>query len=413
MLLFDNKKARLLNFLKLGINPFKKFVITGEIKEDLSLVKSRKEFLDKIVKVIENEKNFILPIVGEVGIGKTHLFWALKNKLYYHNAFYISLENVIKKFFYNIYSEFIEAIGVEPLRNIVNHICNQWGALERKFGFFHVANIEKVRKIAFNKLSEQYPQDERFALLDIINGITTHQLDLYKKVEAEGWLLAELMNIKELSSLNMRHDLRNSKTAYIMLKLLIENSKLGSVLFIDDFEKAITMTKPVIELETESEEVFDRSWLYGKKSSPDNLLKSKKIFEKLFKLNQINGLRIIIMLNSLNCLGEIKRKLRNIDGEVILNIKEPMIIPKLDENDTHEIYKKNLKVFLESIDFGDYLKQFPNELFPLNEEILHKIFQKSSGNPREIMKLLIKLFNEIIYSSDNLNTILEDFLNSN
>ncbi|MFW9937570.1 MAG: hypothetical protein ACFFD5_07965 [Candidatus Thorarchaeota archaeon] len=411
MLLYENKKARLLTFLKLGIKPFKNFVSTGEIKEDMGLVKSRKTILDEIVKIIENDNNFILPIIGDVGIGKTYLFWALKNKLYYHNTFYISLENVIKKFFYSIYSEFIEAIGLDPLRNIVNQICNQWGALERKFGFFHVVNINKIRKNAFNNLSEKYSEEDRTALSDIINGITTHQLDLYKKVEAEGWLLGELMNVKELSSLNMTHDLRNSKTAYSMLKLLIENSKLGSVLYIDDFEKMINMTKPLAEYEEETEEVFDPSWLYGKRVSPDKVIKSKKIFGKLKKLYQINGLRIIITLNSRDSLVEINRNLQDTDLEV--NIKEPIILPKFDKEDILELYKKNMKVFLESINFSDYLKEFSGDLFPLNEQVLHKIYQNSKGNPRECLKLLIKLFNDIVYSDDSLKDIIERYLNSN
>ena len=44
-LLYENKKARFLQFLKMGINPFKKFVSTGEIKEEVGLVPSRQKFL--------------------------------------------------------------------------------------------------------------------------------------------------------------------------------------------------------------------------------------------------------------------------------------------------------------------------------------------------------------------------------
>ena len=116
----ENQKEVLLNFLKTGINPFEKFVSTGEIKEDLGLVESRIDLLESIVKIVENNENFILPIIGKVGIGKTHLYWALKNRLYYFNTIHLSLEKVYKRFFYNTYSEFIETIGLEPLRNIIN-----------------------------------------------------------------------------------------------------------------------------------------------------------------------------------------------------------------------------------------------------------------------------------------------------
>ena len=124
------------------------FVSTGEIEENVDLVPSRQGLLKKIMNMIEGNENFILPVIADVGTGKTHLYWALKHELYYYNVVYISLENVYRKFFYNTYSEFIENMGVEVLRSIVNRLCNEWGAKERKFGFFNVADIDKVRKFA-------------------------------------------------------------------------------------------------------------------------------------------------------------------------------------------------------------------------------------------------------------------------
>ncbi|MBD3254378.1 MAG: hypothetical protein GF383_04755 [Candidatus Lokiarchaeota archaeon] len=152
ILLYENKKEKLLNILRLGINPFKKFVSTGEFEETTGLVPSRHNLLNSILNLVETNENFILPIIGGVGAGKTHFFWALKHKLHYYNTIYISLENVYRKFYYNVYSEYVEDIGVDSLRNITNELCNRWGALERKFGFFHVADIEKVRNFAFNIL---------------------------------------------------------------------------------------------------------------------------------------------------------------------------------------------------------------------------------------------------------------------
>ncbi|MBY9004568.1 MAG: hypothetical protein KGD73_11390 [Candidatus Lokiarchaeota archaeon] len=404
MLLYENKKAKLLSILKIGINPFKKFVSTGEIKEDLGLVKSRESILQNIVDIIKEEDNFILPIIGDVGIGKTHLFWTLKNSLYYYNTIYISLDTVYKKFFYSTYSEFIDAIGVEPLRFIVNQLCDEWGALDRIYGFFHVADIEKVKKIAIQKLENKYDRDEKEALIDVINGIVTHQLDPFKKIEAEGWLLGELMNVRELSRLKLKFDLRKGKNAYIMLKLLIENSKLGSVLFIDDFEKIISITNPI---DDETDEVFDPSWLYGQSQNPEEI-SSQKLLQKIIKLQSIKGLHLIITLKSDRSLEEIKERFQELSKEKTIKFIEPIYIENFTEDDIDDFYLKSMKYFLENLGLTKLAKaEF--EYYPLNKQILRKLYSSTNGNPREIIKHLIKIFNDIIFSNNNLNAILREY----
>ncbi|TFG16565.1 MAG: hypothetical protein EU531_06135, partial [Promethearchaeota archaeon] len=336
MLIYENFKAKLLNILKFGINPFKKFVSTGEIREDLGLVSSRTPLLETIMEFIKNNKNCILPIIGAVGTGKTHLYWALKNRMYYHNTIYISLDEICKRFFYTIYSEFIEVIGLEPLRYIVNQLVNEWGALERKFGFFHISDTEKVKSNALQMIDNNFEADEKIALHDIITGITTHQLDPYKKIEAERWLLGEIMDIKELSHLNMMHDLTKNRNAYVMLKLLIENSKQGTILFIDDFESILTSYTS----QDDKEEVFDPSWLYGKDDSPDEIL-SLKILRRVLKLQKINGLRIIITLKNKSSLDEVKKMITKVDENIIHFINEPLFLSQFTESDIYEFYVNN------------------------------------------------------------------------
>ena len=402
MLLYENKKAKFLNFLRIGVNPFKRFVSTGEIAEEIGVVNSRKSILAQIVNDIKNTPNIVLPIIADVGIGKTHFYWSLKTALYYYNTIYISLDKVYRKFFYNIYSEFIENIGVEPLRNIINQLCNQWGALERKYGFFHVADVRKIKNVAFSELREQFEEDHYPALIDVINGVTTHQLDPYKKVEAEGWLLGELMDVRELSRLNMMSDLRKGKTAFTMLKLLIENSKLGTVLFIDDFEKLISMTKP----QEDAEEVFDPSWLYGPETSPEEIV-SKKIIRRITKLKKINGLRIIITLKSIKALEEIKQWFKELQTPNF-NFNEPIILKKFEEEDIFEFYKNSMNNFTEKLEIQSLIKVNELDYFPLNEDILRKIYHEYNGNPRKMIKAFMRIFNKIIFSHENLQNLVDN-----
>ncbi len=409
MLLYDNKRIKLLNFLKLGINPFRKFVSTGEIKEELGLVKSRDELFQFIKERLEKENNIIIPIIGDVGVGKTHLYWMLRYNLYFHNSIYLSLESLKNRFYYTIYSEFIEILGVDLLRFILNQLCTQWGALERKYGFFHVANLERAKSRALEHFLSLYDEKDIDIIEDIINGIIIHQFDPYNKIEAEEWLLGRLMDAKELSRLNMNVDLRKSKSAYMMLRILIENSKLDTVLFIDDFEKIITIMKPKDE---SAEEVFDPSWLYGNEKSPDDI-KSEKILNRLTKLITINKLRIIITLKSLDLLNEIKQKFEEFYPDFILNIGEPLFIENFKENDIFEFYTQNINSFYEEMDFKEFIGAFQNEYFPLNKKTLKKIYYQTQGNPREVIKALIEIFNQIIYSDERLDEILENYEKSN
>jgi len=405
MILYESSKARLLNIIRWGNNPFKKFVCTSEIKEELDLVKSRDDLIKNIISIVEQNNNFILPIIGDVGSGKTHLFWALKNNLYYYNTFYISLESVYKKFFYNIYSEFIENLETGPLKFVVNQLCEKWGALERKYGFFHVVDVEKVKHAAFKQLSTKYREIESETLNDAINGITTHQLDPYKKIEAERWILGKLMDAKELSTLNLSHDLHKGKNAYIMLRLLIENSKLGTILFIDDFEKIISIAKPQDET---LEEVFDPSWLYGSEMNPNDIA-SEKIFTKIIQLQQIEGLRIIITLKSIQSLEQIKKKYQDFDSELLSLIKEPLYLKNFSGDDIFEFYRNTMSTFYDRIECNEFSQAFEDTYFPLNELTLKNIFEHTQGNPRAIIKILIKIFNEIIDDEESLAIILKKY----
>ncbi len=405
MLIFENKEQKLLNLLKFTGSPFKKFVSTGEIKEDIGLVQSRQDFVQSIINVLEKDENLILPIIGDVGTGKTHLYWALKHELYYYNIVYISLENVIKKFYYNTYSEFIENMGIEVLRNIARRLCNEWGALDRKFGFFHLGDIEKVKKVACENWAPNF--ENKAAIMDVINALTAHQLDPYKKIEAERWFLGEVIDIRDLSRLNLKHDLRERNNSYTMLKVLVENAMVSSVLFIDDFEKIISMIKP-ISIEEETEEVFDRSWLYGTEQSPEKRT-AEKVLDNILNLNKINGLKIIITIKSPEYYKEIISEIEDKNSFLLDVVKEPIILSNFIKEDLFTFYKRNLEFFFGQINYFDYFRDFSNSYYPLNEEVLKYIYNQTKGNPREIIKLLIKIFNDIVLSNDNLEEVLKNY----
>lgn len=409
MNLYESKREKLLNFLKLGLNPFKNFVSTGELKEELGLVKSRNSLFEDIKNRLENGKSLILPLIGDIGVGKTYLYWHFKNNLYFYNTIYASLETLKSRFFYTIYSEFIEILGIDLVRFILNQLCDQWGAFERRFGFFYTANETKASSNALKYFLPAYNDVDLDVLQDVIKGILVHQLDPYKKMDAEEWLLGKPLGTKELRNLNLDSDLHKSRNAYVMLRILVENAKLDTVLFIDDFEKIIASAKSTDE---ETEEVFDPSWLYGKEKSPD-YFKSEKLLNKLISLMNIRKFHLVITLKSPQILDEIKQLLEETYPQLRDKIGEPLIIENFKEKDIYEFYTQKMLNFYEEMDLKEFIDAFHNPYYPLDKKTLKKIFLEAQGNPRGIIKSLINLFNEIIYSEENLDTILDNYYKSN
>jgi hypothetical protein len=68
--------------------------------------------------------------------------------------------------------------------------------------------------------------------------------------------------------------------------------------------------------------------------------------------------------------------------------------------------------YIQNFNYSNFYKDYPNSYFPLNKKILSSIFHKAKGNPREITKHLINIFNEIVFSHENLEVVLKKYENS-
>ena len=77
--------------------------------------------------------------------------------------------------------------------------------------------------------------------------------------------------------------------------------------------------------------------------------------------------------------------------------------------DLFEFYRSNLEFFFAKANYHEYSKFFSKSFFPLNESVLKYIFREADGNPREVIKYLIKIFNDIVISNEKLEVILEKY----
>jgi len=142
--------------------------------------------------------------------------------------------------------------------------------------------------------------------------------------------------------------------------------------------------------------------------SPNDIT-ADKIFNKIVQLQKIEGLNIIITLKSKQSLVEIRKKYSEKTPELLSSIKEPFYLCEFKEEDVYELYSSTMSNFYESIDHTEFSKAFQNPYYPLNKHILKYVFKRAEGNPRAIIKLLIKIFNEIIYSNESLDITLNEY----
>ena len=80
-------------------------------------------------------------------------------------------------------------------------------------------------------------------------------------------------------------------------------------------------------------------------------------------------------------------------------------MPQFTEEDIYQFYKDYMEIFISSIKYTEFLDEFPDSNYPINDKILKKIYYRTDGNPRAILKFLIKIFNEIINSDEKLEDI--------
>ncbi|GAH14747.1 unnamed protein product [marine sediment metagenome] len=116
-------------------------------------------------------------------------------------------------------------------------------------------------------------------------------------------------------------------------------------------------------------------------------------------------------MKSIDSLDQIKRKYQEFDSELLSLIKEPLYLKDFSEDDIFEFYRNTMITFYDVIECNEFTQTFENPYFPLNKLILKNIFDRTQGNPRAIIKILIKIFNELIDDEENLDLILKKYEN--
>jgi len=415
---FDSaQKKKFMNKLFYGLPPFDQFVAKGDLEETEDIFQSRKEVMKKISNQINNaQHSLLIPVVGETGNGKTHFLWGIKNT-FNIDAFttFIALPRSKDKFYYYVYSDFLEEFAASHLREFTQNFGDRFGANERLFGFFRTHNTVKVFMNAYQSLKEEFRYKK--ALEQCVSVTISHLMNPEKFQVAERWLLGELMEFDDLFVLNVNEDLSGKNLAETMLKLLINNYNPGVLLLFDDFEEASQ------EYSSLGTSYFDDEFDDFDEDS-ENDEEDETLIEKIMNLLvHTNNFKIVISMGfeeAENILSSIKEKLA--DKSLMA---DPISLTKITLNDVYQLYLERMKKFCYTnkanhpvieLSLNDYTSRdksdIPDTLFyPLTKEIIKHIYEVSDGNARRILKNFKRIFDALIFEEIEVQNLNSEYKN--
>ncbi|MCK4282571.1 MAG: hypothetical protein KAX10_10670, partial [Candidatus Lokiarchaeota archaeon] len=132
----EDEKELYLDVLREGtFTPFDKFVSRGDLPDVIDIANPRKEIDKNIFRAIKqtnrDKSTRLIPILGSAGSGKTHAFWAYKDKIGQVEEFeveglepinwtivYVPSPPASVRVLFHIYTCIIEELGAEVIKTV-------------------------------------------------------------------------------------------------------------------------------------------------------------------------------------------------------------------------------------------------------------------------------------------------------
>ncbi|WP_371806115.1 hypothetical protein [Candidatus Lokiarchaeum ossiferum] len=318
--------------------------------------------IERALKSIQrNHLPKLLPLLGEAGAGKTHYYWILKDQ---ETPSYEVLESDENPWAIIYVPSPPMALNI-PL-HILTCLIDDQGEdlivstalnLFKKFKTDINSSFENVKNQIVNYYGGLHSDVIRVLLQFIWPGITQEEKLLSKR-----WLFADNLTKEELTKLKVKNNIENDDVVLNLLHIIDEYSGRTLIYFFDEMELIYRM--------------------FGAESE----IKLWEIIKKLF-----NESRNSLFLTT--CLLDVwERVTNNLDSSVISRFEPEIQLQSFNQEECHLLFASLMEHFWKQY----YLANPPNPYFPLSENIINFIYTKSKGNPRQIIKLISKILDQII-----------------
>ena len=342
--------------------PLRSYVSRGDIRDSIDIPGPHQEADRAIFRAIrftmQDGIPRFQPILGSSGMGKTHLFWVLKdNENYFKKgrflAVYVPSPPAPIRIPLHIHACIVDEAGEDIFNQAVDMLMMKFGGLRG------VTHETYDYTYAMERLLVDYPGISA----DVMKALLRYRLDPANGDLARRWLFGDALSNEEIVRLGVRTILEEDDVTLATLKLLAEGSSMPIVLFIDEMEGPYN---------THGEEA------------------ERRFFEVLKRL--YNETRNVVIIAS--SLTEIWDRIYELaDGPTKSRMERVIHLEPFEQDDVTEFIQETMKEFWNE----QNIEPPPNPIFPFSNADIAEIFAKSEGVPREAIRHAITRLDMMLF----------------
>ncbi len=355
--------------------PFKRYVSRGDTPDLIDIPDPHLDADHAITRAVRMTKSDstprIQPILGSAGMGKTHLYWVIKDRESNSNpgpyrAVYVPSPPSPVRVPLHFYSCLVDEIGTVMFDDMADTLLGRYGVLQ---------GIVK-KHYDFSDLMQRALQDYPGVAADPVKVLIKYRLDEEARDLARRWLLGEALSPEELEALDVRTYLEDDDVTLAAFKLLTEGSDRPILLFIDEMEGPFNT--------------------YGEEGERRFLEVLKRIY------NECTNVLIIA-----SCLTEIWDRVYNIaDAPTRSRMETPVQLEKFSREHVATFVEESMELYWDE----NNIDPPPNPYFPLTEDDITQIYDHSNGVPREAIRQVITRVDEILFGKSTTKTEGADYV---
>ena len=345
--------------------PLKRYVSRGDTPDDVDIPGPHQDADRAIFRAIrftmsDGTPRF-QPILGMAGMGKTHLFWVIKEQEDYFSkgkflAVYVPSPPAPIRVPLHFHACIVDEGGDALFEQAVDMLITKFGGLKG------VTHEMYDYTYAMERLLTEYPGISS----DVVKVLLRYRLDPARRDLARRWLLGDALNDLELSKLEVRSILEEDDVTLATIRVLLEGSERTVVLFIDEMEGPYN---------THGEE-GERHFL--------------EIIKRIY-----NECKNVVIISS--AISDVWDRIYSIADAPAKSRMEPTVeLRHFTRNDVSEFVRLTMERYWRD----QNIEPPPNLLYPLTDEDIDTAFKKSEGVPREAIRYIIPRIESILFERE-------------